>query len=187
MPLRDSYIEQIEAMSKMLSDQVSELDDERIGTRPSATLNPPGFIYFHLLRVWDLDLSILCLGKRPSEDIWHSGGYSDLLGYTPDGHGARGTGIGFGYNDQEVDEVPYRLAPLRQYHQQLHDATLAYLRDASDDELAREVKFLDQTTTTGARLQHTVGHSWNHIGELRMTKSLLGFADPTTPPRAATA
>jgi hypothetical protein len=42
---------------------------------------------------------------------------------------------------------------------------------------------MGQPSTTGARVQHIIGHSWNHTGELRMTKSMLGFHDPTTPPR----
>ncbi|MGH9175692.1 MAG: DinB family protein, partial [Vicinamibacterales bacterium] len=183
MAHRDTYIEQIETLSDLISKQVAELDDDLLRKRPGPALNPPGFIYFHLLRVWDLDLSILINGKSPAEDIWHRGGFGESLGYNPDGKGGRGMGMGFGYNDQEVDEVPYRLEPLRAYHAQLLDETLAYLNDASDEELSRPITVSGQPTTTGARIQHTIGHSWNHTGELRMTKSMLGFHDPTTPPR----
>lgn len=183
MALKDGYLEQVTTMSDFLTNLVADMDDASISKRPGETLNPVGFIYFHLLRIWDLDLNILVHGRPPADDAWHRGGFSEAMGYTPDGKGGNGMGLGFGYNDQEVDEVPYRLAPLQQYHQQLLDEARAYLTNASDDELNRAIKFRDTDTTTAARMQHTVAHSWNHIGEIRMTKSMLGFADPTTPAR----
>jgi hypothetical protein len=183
MAIRDVYIEQVQGMSKLLSDQTAELDDTLLGKRPGQHLNPPGFLYFHILRVWDLDINVLIGGSKPSEDAWHRGGYSEAMGYSPDGKGGRGTGIGFGYTDAEVDEVPYQLETLQRYHAQLLGETMRYLNDASDEELHREIVAIGNPTTTGARVQHIIGHSWNHIGELRMTKSMLGFHDPTTPAR----
>jgi uncharacterized damage-inducible protein DinB len=105
------------------------------------------------------------------------------MGYSPDGHGGGGMGLGFGYTDAEVDEIPYSLEIIRNYHHQVFEETQAYLEKADDAELHREFAFRDITVTPAARMQHVVGHSWNHIGEIRMTKSMLGFPDPTTPPR----
>lgn len=183
MSVTAAYQEQITSMSTMLDNVLSDIDDETLSRRPAPEMNPLGFLYFHILRVWDLDLNILIQGRRASEDAWHRGGYTEQMGYNPVGKGGRGTGIGFGYTDDEVDEVPYALAPLRRYHEQLLDETRAYLEQASDTELQREIQFMGQPTTTGARLQHLIAHSWNHIGEMRMSKSVLGFPDPTTPPR----
>ncbi|HYI14406.1 MAG TPA: DinB family protein [Thermomicrobiales bacterium] len=183
MAQRDIYIEQVQAMSDLLSSQVSELDDTLLAKRPGQYLNPPGFLYFHILRVWDLDLNVLIGGSAPPADAWHRGDYAESMGYNPDGKGGRGLGIGFGYADAEVDEVPYQGEALKRYHQQLIAETLQYLNDANDEELAREITAMGQPSTTGSRVQHIIGHSWNHIGELRMTKSMLGFHDPTTPPR----
>ena len=183
MALRDVYLEQIDAMSKLLSDQTAELDDTLLKKRPGEYLNPPGFLYFHILRVWDLDINVLIGGSKPAKDAWHRGGYTEAMGYDPDGKGGRGLGIGFGYTDAEVDEVPYQLESLQRYHAQLIDETRRYLLDANDEELNREIVAMGAPTTTGARLQHIIAHSCNHIGELRMTKSMLGFHDPTTPPR----
>jgi hypothetical protein len=183
--LAAAYLEQIDALSDMLEKQVAELDDELLSKRPGPALNPPGFIYWHILRIWDLDLNILIKGRKPSEDAWHLGGYGEEMGYNPDGKGGRGSGLGFGYTDAEVDEIPYRMEPLRRYHAQLLDETRAYLESAGSAELQREIKFRDDPSTPSLRLQHVVAHSWNHVGELRMTKSMLGFHDPTTPPRPA--
>jgi|GEM_PF-2773460 len=183
MAHRDVYLEQIEAMSKLLGDQMAEIDDTLLRKRPGKYLNPPGFLYFHILRVWDLDINILIGGNDPANDAWHRGGYTESMGYNPDGKGGRGLGIGFGYTDAEVDEVPYQLEPLQRYHAQLIEETRIYLNDANDEELNREIVAMGGPTTTGARIQHVIAHSLNHIGELRMTKSMLGFHDPTTPPR----
>jgi hypothetical protein len=177
------YLEQIEGMSSFLEKLLDDVSDEQFAQRPGPALNPVGFFYFHLLRVWDLDLNILIHGRSPAEDAWHRGNYAEALGYNPDGRGGRGLGMGFGYSDSEVDEVPYRKEPLRRYHQQLLNETRAYLQSASDDELMREIEVAGAPATTGARIQHTVAHSWNHIGEMRMTKSMIGIPDPTTPPR----
>lgn len=183
MAMNEIYLGQISEMSSFLENQVSELDDELASRRPASTLNPAGFIYWHVLRIWDLDLNVIIGGRAPTEDAWHRGGFQDELGYVSDGKGGRGMGLGFGYSDTEVDEVPYRLDVIRQYHQQLLDETSAYLANASDDELSRDIQASGQPSTPAKRLEHTIGHSWNHIGELRMTKSLLGFHDPSTPKR----
>jgi hypothetical protein len=177
------YQESIDTMSTMLTNVVTEVDDLTLARRPGPELNPLGFIYFHILRVWDMDLNVLITGGTPANDAWHRGGYTDELGYDPDGKGGRGLGIGFGYTDEEVDAVPCRLAPLRSYHEQLAAETRAYLAGAGDDELSREVVAVGQPSTTGARVQHIVAHSWNHIGEMRLSKCLLGYLEPTTPPR----
>lgn len=179
-----TYNEQITAMASMLAQQAGELDEPTLAERPGPALNPVGFIYWHILRVWDLDLNWLIRGQSPAEDAWHRGGYSAELGYSPDGIGTAGMGIGTGYTDAEVDAVPCNAASLERYRQQLLDETQAYLAASPDTEINREFAFRDQTTTVAARLQHTVSHSWNHIGEIRMTKGMLGYPDPTTPPRS---
>jgi len=178
------YQEQIDGMSTMLGTVLAEVDEASFARRPGAELNPLGFIYFHILRIWDMDLNVLIRGQTPGEDAWHRGGYTEALGYDPDGKGGRGLGIGFGYTDDEVDEVPYLIDPLRRYHEQLIEETRAYLADASDEELRRETSFMGQPSSTGLRVQHIAAHSWNHIGEMRMTKGMLGYPDPTTPARA---
>ncbi len=68
-------------------------------------LNPVGWNYWHALRVWDLDLNWLIKGQKPDEDAWHRGEFTARSGYDPDGIGLRGSGIGLGYSDAEVDAL----------------------------------------------------------------------------------
>jgi hypothetical protein len=178
-----TYLEQITEMSTFLDKATAELSESIIRQRPGAELNPLGFIYWHILRIWDFDLNVLIGGRPAAEDAWHRGGYSEAMDYSPDGKGGGGLGLGFGYTDSEVDEIPYSLDVIRRYHQQMIAETTAYLATADDAELHREFPFREATISPRLRMQHIVGHSWTHIGEIRMTKSMLGFPDPTTPPR----
>jgi hypothetical protein len=178
------YREQIEQLGTMLHKQLAELDDAQLVTRPSAELNPPGFIAWHLMRVWDFDLNQLILGQAPDADAWHRGGFHTEAGYEPLGNGPGGSGIGFGFSDVEVDAIPHRLSVLQRYLAQLLEETDAYLAGASEADLAAQMERAPiGEFTPAARVQHIVAHSWNHTGELRMTKSMLGFPDPTGPKR----
>ncbi len=179
----DIYLEQIVGMSDTLLMRVGDMSDEQLAQRPGEYLNPVGFIYWHILRIWDFDLNLLIRGQDPSNDAWHRGGMTELSGYNPDGHGVGGRGIGFGYTDAEVDEMPYHHTALRAYHDLLLQETKDFLANAEESEFAREVLFRDTPTTVGARMQHAVAHSFQHIGEIMLSRGLLGFADPTTPPR----
>jgi hypothetical protein len=184
MSISDGYREQIAQLATMLDKQLAELDDAQLGRRPSATLNPPGFIAWHLMRVWDFDLNQAILGQARDADAWHRGGFQEQMGYEPIGNGPGGSGIGFGFSDVEVDAVPYRLDVLRGYLAQLLRETDAYLAGASDADLALTLERAPLGEfTPGSRIQHTIAHSWNHTGELRMTKSMLGFPDPSGPAR----
>jgi hypothetical protein len=179
----DIYREQIDALSTMLNAQIAEFPDGLLYTRPGPSRNNVGFIYWHLLRIWDLDLS-QCKGTPYAEDVWHRGEYAAESGYNPDGLGLRGLGMGVGYTDAEVDAVAISRALLNDYHEHLLAETRAYL-DGADDEALRTPHPLaanpDQQVRSADRLQHTIAHSYNHVGELRFVKGSLGFPDPTYP------
>ena len=184
MSLQSTYDEQVSTMATMLAQQVGSLDDATLAKRPGPALNPIGFIQWHILRIWDLDLNLLIKGGTPETDAWHRGGYDEEIGYEPIGIGPGGTGLGFGYTDAEVDAVPYRADVLSRYQQQLVDETKSYLAGATNEDLQRAFELRGEPTSVAGRLQHVVAHSWNHIGEIRLTKGLLGYPDPTTPPRS---
>ena len=67
----------IEQSSSKLRRAASGVPDELFGKRPGRSLNPIGFIYFHVLRSWDEDLNVLCRNLAPDDDTWHRAGLSD--------------------------------------------------------------------------------------------------------------
>lgn len=177
------YREQIAGMATLVAEQVAEVPADLLYTRPGPGRNNVGFLYWHLLRVWDLDLSF-CSGISFAEDVWHRGDYAGKSGYNPDGLGLRGLGMGVGYSDAEVDAVAIPADILDAYRRDLLDATTAYLA-ATDDAAIREARPWpanpSQQVRPADRLQHLIAHSYNHIGELRYVKGTLGFPDPSYP------
>lgn len=179
-----AYRDQFRTLVEMLDKQLAEVDDATLAKRPSPSLNPPGFIAWHLTRVWDMDINLLIGGRPPNEDAWHRGGFNDELGYEPLGNGPRGSGLGFGYSDTEVDALPHRAEVLRRYLAMVLEETEAYLAGVGDADLHAAIERPGTpfgSFTPAARLQHAIAHGWNHTGEFRMTKSMLGFDDPTGP------
>jgi hypothetical protein len=168
---------QISAMSTALADVVAPLDDRLLGVRAATGVNPAGFIYWHVLRVWDRNLNVVILGMDPDMDAWHRAGFSEASGYEPYGKGVRGAGIGNGFSDAEVDEVPYRARWLRSYHEQALTETTAYLTVAGRVELGREIALPRRRhTSPAACLQLVVRHGTTHITELRRISTRLGVA-----------
>lgn len=185
MGMADDYLAQIKSMSNFVAGQIADMPEDMLWKRPGPSLNPVAFNYFHLLRVWDLDLNWIVKGQGPQGDAWHRGEFSEKAGYNPDGKGSRGMGIGTGFTDADVDEMNISRHVLQAYQQQLLAETEEYLQTADDAELNREVAPLpsapDRRATCAQRLQHTISHSWSHTGELRFAKGMLGMHDPSYP------
>ena len=96
----------------------------------------------------------------------------------------RGTGIGLGYSDAEVDAlavISYDV--LQEYQEMLLAETMSYLDSADDDEIRRTLPSPGgrPDTNVAARLQHIATHTWGHIGELSYAKGMLGMTDETYP------
>ena len=100
-----AYREQIDGLDTMLTAQIAEVPDAILYRRTGPSQNPIGFIYWHILRIWDLDHS-LRTGTNPlTDDLWHRHDFAAKADYSPDGLGLRGLGMGIGYTDAQVDGV----------------------------------------------------------------------------------
>ncbi len=179
-----AYRELIDGMVTMFDAQLAETPDDKLYQRPGPSQNPPGFIFWHILRIWDLDNCLLNNTNPLKDDIWHRDDFSTQAGYNPDGLGLRGLGMGVGYNDAEVDAMQVPREILTTYKDQLVAATNAFL-DAADEESIRAERPSPinpaEKLTSAMRLQHTVTHSYHHIGEIRFIKGIFGISDPSYP------
>ena len=173
--------------SAKLRRAVAGLDDDLLQRRPGSSLNPIGFIYFHVLRSWDEDVSALCQQRPPEEDIWHRAGFSDWLRYEPLGRGHGGRGVGVGFSDDEVDAVPKRLDALSHYHDLLDAETSDWIEGLSSadfdrahgGEMARS-RGIDAYTLASV-LRMIALHHAEHAGDIKFVKGMLGMPDPTYP------
>jgi hypothetical protein len=176
----------IEQSSSKLRRAASGVPDELFGKRPGRSLNPIGFIYFHVLRSWDEDLNVLCRNLAPDDDTWHRAGLSDGLDYEPLGRGDGGRGVGVGFSDAEVDAVPKRFDVLSRYHDLLDEDTGAYFDAVMDEELHRERESGPAHGHLGAytpaRLwSMVILHHAEHSGDIKFVKGMLGMPDATYP------
>jgi hypothetical protein len=177
------YREQLDTLSSQIKAEFEKMSEEILYRRPAPSANNAGFLYWHILRIWDLDLNHIIRGQSPSEDLWHRAGYSEKSGYNPDGKGLeRLAGMGLGYSDAEVDEVNVPLDILYAYHDELTAETSEYLDSAGNDDLRAELNRPGRPPMTAAqRMQHLIGHSYGHLGDIRFAKGLLGHTDTTYP------
>jgi hypothetical protein len=102
-------LEMIGEVADTLERIAVEVPAEQFNQQPEPHLNTVGWNYFHLHRVWDMYVNRECREQPHDGDAWHRGGFTKESGYNPDGKGRRGLGIGFGYTDDEVDEIQINL------------------------------------------------------------------------------
>lgn len=179
------YREQIDTLSEQLKAEFAAMDSDLLYKRPGPSVNNAGFLYWHILRIWDLDLNHIVKGADPITDAWNRGGYAARCDYDPTYKGLdRLPGMGLGYSDEEVDEVNVPLNELTAYHDQLIAETDEYLDSADDEQMRADFPLParpGQTATAAQRFQHLIGHSYGHIGDIRFVKGLLGYTDATYP------
>ncbi len=167
------YLEQLTTLSDELKTEISGTDAKLIYQRPAPSVNTPGFLYWHILRIWDLDLNHFIKSQPGDGDAWHRGGFTEKAGYDPAAHGPeRLPGMGFGYSDDDVDGIAViPVEVLGEYHNQLVAETEELL--ASGVDLRAEFTPPGRPPMTGAaRLQHLIGHSYGHLGDIRFSKGL---------------
>jgi uncharacterized damage-inducible protein DinB len=179
MNAQDAYISQIRMMTNEINAMFDDVPEDLLHKRPGPGLNPIGWNFWHLLRIWDGWLNGRIGGRDASEDTWHRGNYAEKSGYNPDGKGAGGMGTGMGYSDAEVDEVQIPLSIIQEYQQQLQDETEAFLNQADDAELNRPIDSHLGEVPLHIAIEQSIRNGWMHYGEMRYAKGMLGRPDPT--------
>lgn len=183
MNAQDVYISMFRMMTDEINGMFDDVPDVLLYERPGPSLNPIGWNYWHLLRIWDMELNSIIGGKEPSEQTWYRGGFVEKSGYNPEGKGGRGGGTGMGYTDAEVDEVQIPLEVIQEYQRQLQAETESYLQSADDAELNRVVPFWAGEITCGKMIEQAIRNGWMHYGEMRYAKGMLGRPDASYPGR----
>ena len=147
-------------------DIAADLTPEAAQQRPEGEGNSIVWLLWHTARVQDDHVAGLSGGTQ----AWHDG-WAERLGLSFDKND-----IGYGHSSAEVDAVRVeRLEDLVDYHQSVHQLTLAYLARVDHDELDRIVdRHWDPPVTAGARLVSIVGDCFQHLGQAAYVKGLPG-------------
>ncbi len=147
-------------------DIAADLTPEAARQRPEGTGNSIVWLLWHTARVQDDHVAGLSGGTQ----AWHDG-WAERFGLPFDNND-----IGYGHTSGEVDAVRIeRLEDLADYHQSVHQLTLAYVGRVDHDELDRIVdRHWDPPVTAGARLVSIIGDCLQHLGQAAYVNGLPG-------------
>ncbi|MBI4498032.1 MAG: DinB family protein [Chloroflexi bacterium] len=160
---------------------MDDLDEGQLRWRPAPQANHVGFLAWHALRIWDLNLGRM-RGVSQDEEVWHTAGLRGQTGYDPRGVGTRGLGVGTGFTTTMVDRVPVGKDAISAYLEALHRATVAHLEGLTPADLERTTTNAAGATVTGVQLvEGILRHTYQHLGEADYVRGLLGIPDPTFP------
>jgi len=162
MDAKELLIDQFTRIHELYDGLVSDTDAETLNRRPGGG-NSMSWLLWHLARVQDDHLA----GITGDDQVWDQWRDRFDLPFGPYEHG-------YGHTSEQVDAV--RIddpSLLGGYHEQVHQATLAYLDRVDGDELNRIVdRRWDPPVTAGVRLVSIIGDCVQHLGQAAYAKGL---------------
>jgi uncharacterized damage-inducible protein DinB len=166
MDVRELLIDHFERIRELYVDLPDGLDVDTAHHRPGGTGNPIAWLLWHTARVQDDHVAGLSGGQQAWEDGW-----ADRFDLPFDRHD-----IGYGHSSEDVDAVRIeRLEDLVDYHEAVHQLSLAYVGRVDDDELDRVVdRHWDPPVTAGVRMVSLLGDCLQHLGQAAYVKGLQG-------------
>jgi hypothetical protein len=143
------------------------LDEAALTARLDARANTIAWLLWHLSRVQDDHVADLAgVGQR-----WTAGGWAERFGLPFDD-----AAIGYGQSSDDVAAVRGVSAELLVgYADDVHDATVAYLRGIDADELDRVIdSSWDPPVTVAVRLVSVISDCFQHVGQAAFVRGVVG-------------
>jgi hypothetical protein len=163
MDAKDLLIDQFTRIHELYDGLVGDVDAETLNTRPNGSGNSMSWLLWHLARVQDDHL----VGITGDDQVWDE--WRERFGLP-----LEAGDTGYGHTSEQVGSV--RIddpAVLAGYHEQVHQATLAYLDRVDGDELDRIVdRRWDPPVTAGVRLVSVIGDCLQHLGQAAYVRGL---------------
>jgi hypothetical protein len=143
------------------------LDEATLTARLDPGANTIAWLLWHQSRVQDDHIADLA----GTEQRWTAGGWADRFGLPFDV-----STIGYGQSSDDVAAVrgvPAEL--LVGYADDVHDATVAYLRKVDAEELDRVIdSSWDPPVTAGVRLVSVISDCLQHVGQAAFVRGVVG-------------
>jgi uncharacterized damage-inducible protein DinB len=145
---------------------VEGLTAGELAERVDEGVNSVAWLVWHLARVQDDHVADVA-GR---EQIWTSEGWDKRFDLP-----FRSSATGYGHSTAQVADVRVTDPDLLTgYYDAVHEASLAYLADLTDDDLDREVDDRwDPPVTLGVRLVSVIGDDLQHAGQAAYGRGLL--------------
>jgi uncharacterized protein DUF664 len=161
---RDLLVDSFTRIRELVETLTDGLTEEGSTYRPAPAANTPGWLLWHLARVQDDHVA----GLAGVQQAWP--GWRERFGL-PFSDWA----TGYDQNADEVGAVRVSGELLADYHADVHDLTLTYVRQITGDELARVVDdSWDPPVTAAVRLVSVIGDVLQHLGQAAY---VLGLAE----------
>jgi hypothetical protein len=142
------------------------LAEPHLTARIDADANPIGWLIWHLTRVQDDHIADVA----GTEQVWIAKGWAERFGlpYDP-------PAIGYGQSSDEVGQFGGVSAEqLAGYFDEVHAATIDYVRGLSDGDLDRVVDTSwDPPVTLAVRLVSVISDDLQHVGQAAYVRGLL--------------
>ncbi len=162
--VRDLLLAELERLQKRTLETISEFTQEQLtwlsGQGPG---NPIGFLFWHMPRREDYHLQERI---QSVPQIWQSEGWHQRIGLDPEA-----TGFGFTPEQVKAFKVP-SLEQAIAYYNQVREATLGYLRAATDQTLTSPMPDMPDTSIA-AYLMPRIGHEHEHWGQIDYLKGIM--------------
>ncbi len=144
---------------------VQDLTPQQLAVRLDDDANSIAWLVWHLTRVQDDHVADVA----GTEQVWLTGGWHErfALPFEPGAHG-------YGHTSAQVAAVQVPGDLLIDYHEAVCAQTLAYVRDVTDDDLARVVdESWDPPVTLAVRLVSVLSDDLQHVGQAAFIRGVI--------------
>ena len=159
---RDLLADSFSRVRELVDDLTDGLSEEDSTYRPAPDANTPGWLLWHLTRVQDDHIA----GLASTQQAWPR--WRDRFGL-PFSDWA----TGYGQSADEVGAVRVSGDLLAGYHADVHELTMDYVGQITDDQLARVVDTSwNPPVTAAVRLVSVLGDVLQHLGQAAYVRGL---------------
>jgi hypothetical protein len=166
MDTSELLIDAFERIKGVVHRALGDLSADELSARLDPAANTIGWLVWHLTRIQDDHVADVA----GSEQVYVSGGWWQKLGQPFDV-----TDHGYGHTGEQVGSLRIASAQLLlDYYDAVHEHTVGYVRDLTDEALNRVVDIRwDPPVTLGVRLISVVSDDLQHAGQAAFIRGAL--------------
>lgn len=166
MDCKDLIVDGLSRIEEGMRTVLDGMAAEQLAFRPQPASNSIAWLAWHIARVEDDHISELA--GQPQ--AWVAGGWHARFGRAAD---PRDTGFGHG-PEQVAGIAPDSSRVLLEYHQAVHQRSLAYIETVSCTDLDRIVdRRFNPPVTAGVRLVSVIDDCAQHMGQMAYVRGLI--------------
>jgi uncharacterized damage-inducible protein DinB len=145
---------------------VDGLTPADLSYRLDAEANSIAWLVWHLTRVQDDHIA----DAAGTQQVWTERGFVDRFGLPFDR-----SATGYGHGPHEVAALQVQTPSLlTDYHDAVHDATVAFVERLTDSDLDRIVdESWDPPVSLGVRLVSVIGDDFQHVGQAAFIRGIV--------------